>query len=219
MCITPLTLKNRYTDETNTVPCSKCPECRARRASAWSFRLREEEKNANSAYFLTLTYDTLAVPITPSKRMALCKRDLQLFFKRIRKAHPIGFHRLKYYAVGEYGGKTNRPHYHIILFNASLQYMVSSEDLLKLKLTNYDGQHEVNCKQWDKGHITVGLVTGASIGYTLKYISKPKKVPEYKGDDRVPEFSLMSKSWVHPILPMRCVNGIWQIQKDVCIVL
>ena len=29
---------------------------------------------------------------------------------------------LKYYAVGEYGGQTKRPHYHIVIFNADLSH-------------------------------------------------------------------------------------------------
>lgn len=129
--------------------------------------------------------------------MGLCKRDLQLFFKRLRKAHPVGTIPLKYYAVGEYGGKTYRPHYHIILFNSAIELMVDKTDLLRLQATSFDGHSEVKCIQWDKGHMTVGRCTPASVGYTLKYISKQKKIPEYKGDDRLPEFSLMSKSWVH----------------------
>lgn len=50
----------------------------------------------------------------------LNKRDVQLFFKRLR----IRFHRaglpstyLRYIAVGEYGSKYGRPHYHLLLWN------------------------------------------------------------------------------------------------------
>jgi len=39
----------------------------------------------------------------------------------------------------------------------------------------------------------VGTVTGASVAYTLKYVQKPTRVPVHKNDDRLPEFSLMSK--------------------------
>lgn len=208
MCLTPLTLKNRYTDEYVQAPCSKCPECRARRASAWSFRLRQEDKIAVSSLFITLTYDTLHVPITEKKRMTLdrsdSKGDLPKFFKRLRKAHGHNSGiSLKYYAVGEYGGTTQRPHYHIILFNADINLMVDHTDKKRLEATGYDGQTEVIIKQWSNGkrgkkysplgHGTVGKCTPASVGYTLKYISKPKTIPAYKGDDRKPEHSTMSK--------------------------
>lgn len=195
MCLSPLTTKNRYTDETCTFPCSKCPECRARRASAWSFRLMQQEKTSISSYFVTLTYDTLTVPITKTKRTTLCKRDVQLFFKKLRKAQrKANIDRsIKYYLCGEYGERTQRPHYHIILFDANIETMVNVNDHLKLKYSNFDGKTEIHIKQWDKGHATIGQVTPASVGYTLKYISKPKTVPMYKGDDRLPQFSLMSK--------------------------
>lgn len=153
------------------VPCGKCPACKMRRASAWSFRLMYEERRSESAHFITLTYDTDFVPITKNGFMSLAKRDLQLFFKRLRSAQKHSS--IKYYAVGEYGGKTMRPHYHIILFNAAIQ--------------------KIQCA-WTEGIIHYGSVTGASIGYTLKYISKKGKIPLHRNDDRVPEFSLMSKN-------------------------
>lgn len=121
--------------------------------------------------FLTLTYDTAYVPITKKGYMTLCKRCLQLFIKRLRKYHHKDA-KIKYYAVGEYGGKTMRPHYHLILFNAD-----------KEKID----------KAWNKGSIYIGTVEGASVGYTLKYLAKEKKIPLHKNDDRVKEFSLMSK--------------------------
>lgn len=169
MCLTPITIKSKITGESHAVPCSKCPKCMARRVSSWSFRLLQEENQSTSALFLTLTYDTKHVPITENGFMSLSKRDPQLFMKRLRKVHSQP---LKYYLCGEYGGKTNRPHYHIILFNARI-------DLIQAA--------------WQLGSIHYGKVSGASVGYTLKYMTKGKKIPMHKNDDRQPEFALMSK--------------------------
>lgn len=161
---------------TKPVPCGKCPECLKRRTSGWSFRLLQEEKTACSAHFITLTYDTQYVPITDRNFKSLDKQDLQKFFKRLRFNHnPTnlpGIPPIRYYAVGEYGGKTMRPHYHIILFNAHITLIQPS---------------------WGLGHVHYGKVSGASIGYTLKYVCKPGKVPLHKNDDRQKEFALMSK--------------------------
>lgn len=151
------------------VPCGKCPACYKRRVSQWSFRLMMEDKIASTSRFITLTYDTLWVPITLKGYMTICKRDVQLFFKRLRKLNDT---KLKYFAVGEYGGKTHRPHYHIILFNAKL-------DTIQLA--------------WDNGDVHYGDVSGASVGYTLKYMSKQSKIPMHQNDDRIKEFGLMSK--------------------------
>lgn len=167
--MTPFPVRNKVTNETIPVPCGKCPECLARRASGWSFRLMQEDKRSSSAMFLTLTYDTGHVPITKNGFMTLNKRDVQLFMKRLRK---VSREKLRYYVCGEYGGKTNRPHYHMILFNA---------DISKIQAA------------WQQGQVHYGDVNGASVGYTLKYMSKPSRIPMHKNDDRLREFSLMSK--------------------------
>lgn len=172
--MTPLALQK---DGANyTVPCGKCPQCVGRRISAWSFRLIQEDKRSTLSSFITLTYDTSTVPITERGFMVLCKRDLQLFFKRLRKSYSKGYDHLrqpiKYYAVGEYGGKGFRPHYHVILFNCPIELIQPA---------------------WNKGHVHYGQVSGASIGYTLKYMCKPRKFPLHQNDDRISEFALMSK--------------------------
>lgn len=168
-CYTPFGVRDSKTNETISVPCGKCPACKARRTSAWSFRLMQEDKVSHSSHFVTLTYDTNHVPITGRGFMSVSKRDIQLFMKRLRK---LNEQKLKYYLAAEYGGKTMRPHYHIILFNADVATIQSA---------------------WQLGQVHYGTVTGASVGYTLKYISKGSKVPLHANDDRVPEFSLMSK--------------------------
>lgn len=156
-------------NETIPVPCGKCADCLKRRVSGWSFRLMNEEKKSSSAFFLTLTYDTKHVDITKNGFMTLNKKHMQDFMKRLRKRNQ---EKLKYFLVGEYGGKTKRPHYHLILFNAVLDTVQPA---------------------WELGSVHYGLVTGASVGYTLKYMMKPSKIPMHKNDDRLKEFSLMSK--------------------------
>lgn len=168
-------------------PCGKCLNCMNRRASGWSFRLIQQGEVATSSLFVTLTYNTDTVPITPNGYMNLSRpsriphpkkpgkwkqvdSDLQAFFKRLRyyeKRNDI-----KYYACGEYGEKKSRPHYHIILFNASIQNVLNS---------------------WKLGEVHLGTVSDASIGYTLKYMSKIGRIPEHANDDRLKEFAVMSK--------------------------
>lgn len=175
-CITPYTVRKSRTDNTTIpVPCGKCPPCITRRVSGWSFRLMQEDKISIESYFITLTYDTANVPITRSGYMEISKRDVQLFFKRLRKSHDSkseNYRPIRYYAVGEYGGRTNRPHYHAIIFNAKLELIQPA---------------------WNMGDVHYGTVSGASVGYTLKYMSKEHRIPMHKNDDRQPEFALMSK--------------------------
>lgn len=153
------------------VPCGRCPKCIKRKVSQWSFRLLQEEKHSLSAHFITLTYATRHLPFR-NGGWSICKRDVQLFIKRLRKSSGDGSN-IKYFAVGEYGGRFKRPHYHIIMFNAT---------------------PELICKAWMKGHVHLGTVTGASVGYCLKYMSKrvwKRKVSTRKRGN--PEFALMSK--------------------------
>lgn len=191
-----MVITNKRTDEKESVPCGKCPQCLSRRISGWSFRLMQEERVSDSSYFITLTYDTDHVPLTDRGYMGLSKRDVQLFFKKLRKAHsksePNGSP-IKYYACGEYGEKTYRPHYHAIIYNIKPELMFGHQERLLLKMSDYDGASQVKCKQWENGLVTVGKVSLASVGYTLKYMCKEKRIPLHRNDDRLPEFSLMSK--------------------------
>lgn len=171
MCLTPITITNKRTDEKISVPCGKCPKCLARRISGWSFRLMQEDRISISSHFITLTYAPETVPITKNGFMSLSKRHLQLFFKRLRKNNDA---KLKYYAAGEYGTIGMRPHYHVLLFNSSPDTILGA---------------------WGQGSIDIGSVSAASVGYTLKYMCKPNRIPLHRNDDRVPEFSLMSKGW------------------------
>lgn len=153
------------------VPCGKCPPCLSRRANGWQFRLLQHEKVSESAIFVTLTYDTRHVPISKRGFMSLDKQDFQKFMKRLRKVSPK-LPKISYYAVGEYGSTTFRPHYHAIMFNVN-------PDNVPLA--------------WTLGEIHIGQVSGASVAYTTKYLNKGKIIPTHAKDDRVPEFSLMSK--------------------------
>jgi hypothetical protein len=99
--------------------------------------------------------------------------------KRLRKDSD---RKLKYYICGEYGGKKNRPHYHAIIFNADPEKVEKAWSFYK-----------IGNRRSSIGSIFIGEVNEASIGYTLKYMQKPGKIPMHKNDDRLKEFSLMSK--------------------------
>lgn len=161
------------------VPCGRCAACLSNRRQEWVTRLEQELKDSYSAYFLTITY--AQTPVIDGKE-TLVKKDLQDWFKRLRKAlkghtDEIG-KSIKYYAVGEYGSITFRPHYHAIMFN-----LPCDEDKALLSLL----------KSWDKGFIMAGTVTSESINYTLKYMLQSADERKRIYDGRQLPFSLMSK--------------------------
>lgn len=185
MCLTPVTLKGNNSRDgysTTVVPCGRCPLCRKRRINGWAFRLLQELKTAETAVFLTLTYDPETVPVSFNGLANLEKSDLQKFFKRLRKNWNI--QGLKYYACGEYGENTRRPHYHAIIYNIPYKHLYNAGAAL-----NEQGLQNI----WKHGLIHIGTVTENSVYYTLKYLQKSKWEPFADYDDRNPEFQIMSK--------------------------
>lgn len=175
-CDTPIYVLPKYGIEKVPIPCGRCPPCKLRRVNNWVFRLLQEEKVSQHAHFVTLTYDTDFVPISDNGFMTLRKKDLQNYFKRLRKLLPDS--NIKYYACGEYGSKNKRPHYHAIFFNVpESKYFAEAWGL--------------GGKQF--GNVHVGKVTGDSIAYTMKYIDKSQFGYTHTRDDREREFPLMSK--------------------------
>ncbi len=189
MCITPLTLKRDYNtmagERTKIVPCGKCIKCLQRRQNGWAFRLTKESQISTSACFITLTYSDY--PTSPQGLPTLHKKDYQNFLKRLRKKLPKTSG-IKYYACGEYGTQTHRPHYHAIMFNLPQRYIQDRTILANI---------------WGHGHVDIAPCNTATIMYVTKYLLKGGFTPhpdiidyttgEIIQDDRTKEFSLMSK--------------------------
>lgn len=135
----------------------------------------QEEKRSSSAHFITLTYESAFLPISSNGHMTLDKSAFPSFIKRLRR---YTSNKLKYYACGEYGSQFSRPHYHAIVFNVD-------DPLLFAKAWTVDG-----CSI---GVVDVGQVSGDSIAYVSGYINKRSRGAARRNDDRIPEFSLMSK--------------------------
>ncbi len=101
-------------DEGLFVPCGKCLNCQITYRQQWGLRCVHELPYFDCATFLTLTYDDDHLPSNGS----LVPKDLQDFWKRLRyyvDDSPFAG-KIKYFASGEYGDETFRPHYHAIIF-------------------------------------------------------------------------------------------------------
>ena len=129
MCLAPITLWRNYATmdnkKTDIVPCGKCPKCLKRKQNAWAFRLQCQTRVSISSAFITLTYEDEKLPLSYNGLPNLDKTHVQKFLKRLRKASPKSSNELsiKYYACGEYGTRTHRPHYHMIAFNIPLSIL------------------------------------------------------------------------------------------------
>lgn len=138
-----------------------------------------------SSAFITLTYNDESYPHDHS----VDPRELQLFLKRLRHHFPGT---LRYFAVGEYGDTTMRPHYHAALFG----YPNCTNGL-----TRYDSTGNESCcihcrlltKTWGKGVIQNALLEDRAIQYICGYVvKKMTRDQDPRLEGRLPEFARMS---------------------------
>lgn len=170
------------------VPCGKCMICRKNRAAEWAMRITHEIQYHTKSCFVTLTYDDSHLPVSSGTLVpTLYKRHLQLFFKRLRSSFPEC--KIKYFACGEYGKHTLRPHYHAIIMG----FQPPLSDLIKVG--THKGRDMFSSSIlgaiWTDGYVQVGSADPGSIYYTTGYIIK--QLHKSKLSDRVPEFLLCSR--------------------------
>lgn len=184
----PQCIQPYYSEEQNQLfPCGKCPACYIRRCQEWTVRLLEEDLVASSSYFVTFTYDNDHIHLTKKGFMDLYPDDLKLYWKRLRKSHS-GSQRskIKYYAVGEYGSRGSRPHFHALIFNADPELIEKCWRTGGTPSMRYRDAKPI-------GQVHFGSVESGSVGYCLKYMCKVSQIGKYHWDDRLPEFARMSK--------------------------
>ncbi len=122
----------------------------------------------HTASFVTLTYAEM--PTDGSLHPA----HLKDFLKRLRaNLEYAGKPGIRYYAVGEYGDISFRPHYHLALFGC-------------------DEKAEVE-KAWQKGIVDVGSLTMESAQYVAGYVTKKmSRFDDPRLQGKYPEFARMS---------------------------
>lgn len=184
------------------IPCGQCIGCRLSYSRDWANRCMLESLYHDDCYFVTLTYSDEFLPEShyfdkdtgeQLTSYTLRKRDLQLFMKRLRKNYLFD-NKIRFFACGEYGGKTQRPHYHLILFGLHL------DDLKKYKTSSigdvyYNSEFLDKCWQ-NKGYVVVGQCTWDSCAYVARYVmkkAKGKTASVYEDFGMSPEFVLMSR--------------------------
>ena len=171
-------VERKGTVEGLQLPCGGCLACRANRARDWAIRCQLELKDHSTACWATLTYTDDALPLT------LQKADLSAWLKRLRARTDLP---IRFFASGEYGERTHRPHYHCILFGLS--------DRPEIQDT------------WPHGYVRVDPVTPASIAYVAGYTSKKigwKLEPRERSDPDTGEVY----TWVPPFIHMSRRPGI-----------
>ena len=176
-------LKSIYGDCLIQLPCGHCSECCKSYAKTWSVRCMLESLYHKEACFVTLTYDNEHLP--PAGM--LVKSDLQKFFKRLRALFPEK--EIRYFACGEYGGQTSRPHYHAIIFGLDFP---EDKRMSQIVGTNELKQQVYRSARleaaWKFGLSSFGEVTPESCAYVARY--SLKKRIDFSNDG---SFILMSR--------------------------
>lgn len=164
MCTNPVNLPHR-----GKVPCGKCLACLQRKQKDWAFRIMQEVRSSDSAWFVTLTYDDAFLPMSVAGENGesfsfpiVSKRDVQLWLKRLRKS--IEPCKIRYFIASEYGPKTFRPHYHAIIFGLPFKNNVVYESIVQT---------------WKNGFVQVAPVTLGRAYYVAKYSCSFSLLPAY----------------------------------------
>lgn len=121
----------------------------------------------------------------------VCKRDVQLFLKRLRSAIHYEFKdklndyetKIRYFICSEYGSVYQRPHYHGIIFCDNRQLADSIPRLLR-KVWSY-------C---DPSRIDAQFVCGSAPQYVAKYLNGCSHLPEVLQSKSFRTFYICSKN-------------------------
>lgn len=145
------------------VKCGHCDICREAKANAFVHRCCLESQMYDVyPYFCTLTYDNAHLP-----KYGVSVEDCQKFMKRFRRRlEYYGFDdKIRYCIRSEYGPRTKRAHYHMIIWNFKPTVAC---DKLKLKQILQDA--------WQNGEVRRGRYFNPSetktFYYTCKYMQK-----------------------------------------------
>lgn len=183
------------------IPCGKCVGCRLDYSREWATRMVMESMLYEHSYFVTLTYSDEYLLSQPEKYLnkdgayTLVPQDLSLWLKRLRRKFEYEKQHIgvRFYACGEYGEKTMRPHFHCCLFNAPFYDLV---EVAKTKIGHSLYESDFLSSTWECGHICLGKLTWQTAAYTARYTMKKaggKDAQFYEDLNLVPEFVRMSR--------------------------
>jgi hypothetical protein len=174
MCLSPIFIRDRF----EFVPCGKCSECIKNASQTWIYRCKYELSKSDVGIAVTLTYENDSLPfvevVDPDTgeydyTPGFNKEHLQKFFKRLRKILDVKGITFRYLVISEYGGTTDRPHYHGLFFfrNVPEEYNI----VMKLE--------DMILKEWYYGHCYFDSIDEPTIAYVTKYVLKDKEPPPH----------------------------------------
>ena len=169
--------------------CGQCIPCRLRWSRSWAARADAEARvTVLPCYTVTLTYDEEHLPWGGGSRSTLCLRDVQTFHKRVRFA--VG--PFRHLTAGEYGDRTQRAHYHSVMFGVALPdvkpWKESRSGLRMFRSSMLE-------KLWGHGLVSLQPFSLDGAEYVAKYVLKAVKgqAADAAYSDREAPFFIMSR--------------------------
>lgn len=207
------------------LPCGRCLDCRIGRQREWALRCEHEAQmyrhpdGRTNACAVTLTYDEETCPSDYSVDV----REWQLFAKRLRqkmwrahrKAAGAGlktkslaktFRGARYLAVGEYGGRFLRPHYHALLFGQDF----TSDAVYQVDDNGNPFWESATLKElWPNGIHRVQALTPETVNYVCRYVVK-KLVEKHIHENEERTDAITGETWTvqRPFMVMSRRPGI-----------
>lgn len=154
------------------IPCGHCTACKLNHANEWAVRCSIETKYNNYSYFITLTYDEEHLFYTADQKLtpSLNKKHIQDFIKKLRKHY-----NLRYFCAGEYGPKTGRPHYHMIIWTDSpISDLKGVLRGISIEASKSMGSDQIT-RLWGKGGVLIQHNNFNTAAYVAKYTLKKQK--------------------------------------------
>jgi len=172
-----------YVKDGHAFGCGRCMPCRINKKRVWQHRIMLEAAQHGDNCFVTLTYRPEDCP------PQLVPKDITDFLKLLRfNYHPK---KLRYFAVGEYGDITERPHYHLALFG--FPGCLRGQTKRQKTWTGCCYPCDLIHGSWNKGQIMVGELNSDSAQYVSGYTTKKMtKADDFRLKGRHPEFARMS---------------------------
>lgn len=198
-------LDEYMTGEIIEVPCGSCISCRLDYSKDWANRCHLEASQYLFNWFVTLTYND--DELFPGKfgNPTLMQEQLTDFIHKVRdKLRYKGHVGVRYFGCGEYGEKTMRPHYHLILFNCPLDDVtpdIPTDDGCIIHKKNALGDQYYYSKTiadcWNKGMCIIADCNWNTSAYVSRYVMKKQKGQNANIYDEVlgidPPFLTMSR--------------------------
>lgn len=137
------------------VSCGRCFNCRKSYRTQWNLRLQHEynyltSEERNNSYFITLTFNDMYLPRSPTITKETLSPYIRKFLERIRKSCGKS---VRHWIVSEYGDDTHRLHFHGFLINIPFP-------VYKLE------------KFWKYGFVSYKKITKKRITYCTNYLTK-----------------------------------------------